>query len=107
MGFVGCAYLPPGVLVRSDDSGLFRVEFVSGVCFGGRDRSDVSRVLCAGVYGGIGMVDARVVYLHLVWQAHVFVAARVFIGVRCVGLSGVGDVVGACVRDSCFGLLFR
>jgi len=108
VGFVGFAYLPRGVLVRSVDKGLFRAGVGSGVCSSGRDRSDVGKVLRTGVYGGIGMVDAKVVYLQLVWQAHVFVAARVSIGVRCVGLTtGVGDALGARVCDICLGLLFR
>ena len=107
MGFVGCAYLPPGVLVRSVDRGLFRVGVGSGIRSSGRDRSDVGKVLRAGVKWWIGMVDAKVVYLQLVWQTHVFVAARVFIGVRCAWLTCVGDVLGARVCDSCLGLIFR
>ena len=66
MGFVGCAYLPTGVLVRSVDRGLFRVGVGSGVCSSVRDRSDVGKMLRAGVYRGIGMLNAKVVYLQLV-----------------------------------------
>ena len=107
MGCVGCAYLPTGVLVRSIDRGLFRVGVGSGVCSNGRDRSDVGKMLRAGVYGGIEMLNAKVVYLQLESQAQVFVAARVSIGVRCVGLTCVGDVLRAHVCDSFWGLLFR
>ena len=59
--FVESAYLSPGVLVRSVVKGLFRVGVCPRVCAIGEDRSGVRRVLRAGVYGGFGMVNVKVV----------------------------------------------
>ncbi len=91
----GSAYLPPGVLVRSIDRGLFGVGVGLRVCSRGGDRWDVGRVLRAGIYGMFGTVNAKVAYLHVFRQARVHVAARVYGGVKSVGLTCLGDVLRA------------
>ena len=72
MVLVEYAYVPPGLLVRSAGRGLFVVGVVVGVCAGA--LCDVGRVLCAGIY--VGMGAACIVLLHMSRNARLLVAAR-------------------------------
>ena len=54
MVLVECAYVPPGVLVRSVGKGSFVLGVVVGVCASRGTFLDIGRVLRAGICVGMG-----------------------------------------------------
>ena len=65
MVLVECAYVPPGVLVRSVGIGLFAVSGVVGVCASKGALRDVGRALCDGIYVRMGEACIVCLYLHM------------------------------------------